>query len=66
MPIREGATWRVHFTNGDGWWWSEFGTNEQGLNIMYIVFMCAYLILCAAQVYSRTIYECVTPAPTLR
>jgi len=65
MPLKEGVSWRIHFANGGSKWWSEFGTNEQGLNIMYIVFMCAYLLLCAAQVYSRTIYECVTPTLNL-
>jgi len=45
--------------------WSEFGANEQGLVIMYIVFMFAYLLLFAAQICSRTFYKFTHPLPRL-
>jgi len=64
-PLSEGVNWRIHFANGGGRVWSEFGANEQGLVIMYIVFMLAYFLLCGAQIYSRTIYRYTHHLPRL-
>ena len=64
--LTTGVSYSIHFTNpSEGWNWSEFGVNEQGMNIMYVVFMFAYLGLVGAQIYSRTIYEHTHHLPKL-
>lgn len=53
-PIAD-VSYSIHFQN-DGKW-REFGVNEQGLNILYPVFLVAYLAILGLQLQSRSMYR---------
>jgi hypothetical protein len=57
LPFRAPVSYKLTFLNRGGQLWKQFGVDEQGLNLLYLVYMVAFLILVGLQIYSRTIYK---------
>lgn len=52
-PIAD-VSFELHFQNSGG---TELGVNEQGLSVLYPVFLVAYLIVLGLQFHSRSMYR---------
>ena len=61
----EDISFKLTFQNSGGAWKREFGVNEQGLNLLYGIFLLAYLGLIGLQFYSRSMYRYYHHLPKL-